>query len=159
MAPKRPSPWTRAAGHDAGAPASDTMVRPRPLAISLVLIAITVTAGLAVRFAHLGLPFSVVKYGGSGLWAAMIYWLCSTFLPSGRWTRNVAISATLGTAVEFLKLYDPPWLDAVRRTLPGIIILGRMFNWRDIATYWIAICLAAGLDLLIRRTLVPGRVS
>ena len=143
----------------ADAPASDTMVRPRPLAISLVLMATTVVAGLAVRFAHLGLAFSVVKYGGSGLWAVMIYWLCSTLRPSWPSTWNVAISGVLGTAVEFLKLYDPPWLDTVRRTLPGIIILGRIFNWRDIATYWIAISLAAGLDLLIRRTLVAGRVS
>lgn len=135
------------------------MVRPRPLAISLLLMAITVVAGLAVRFTHLGLPFSLVKYGGSALWAVMIYWVCSTFLPSWPLTWDAAISGILGTAVEFLKLYDPPWLDAVRRTLPGIIILGRVFNWRDIATYWIAISLVAGLDLVLRRTLDPGRAS
>lgn len=139
--------------------ASDPTVRPRPFALSLLLIAITVAAGLAVRFAHLGLPFSVVKYGGSALWAVMIYWLCSALLPSWRLLANVAISGVLGTAVEFLKLYDPPRLDAFRRTLPGIILLGRIFNWRDIATYWIAISLVAGLDLVLRRTLVPGRIS
>ena len=124
--------------------------RPRPLAVSAGLIAITIAAGLTVRFVHLGLPFLVVKFGGSALWAVAIYFLSSTIF--GRWPIrwNVALSGIIGTAVEFLKLYQEPWLDAFRTTLPGIVILGRIFNWRDIAVYWGAIMIAAGLDYWLR---------
>jgi hypothetical protein len=123
----------------------------RPLAVSLAAIAITIAAGVTVRFVHLGLPAPVVKYGGSGLWAVMIYWLCSTLMPSWPLRWSVVLSGTLGSAVELLKLYNPPWLDAFRGTLPGIILLGRIFSVRDIVTYWIAITLAAGVDHVIRR--------
>ena len=52
--------------------------------------------------------------------------------------------------MEFLKLYDPPWLDAFRSTLPGIVLLGRIFNPWDIVVYWIAIILSAGFDVKMR---------
>ena len=123
----------------------------RSLSASLSLLVLTVGAGLAIRFAHLGLPAFVVKYGGSALWAVMIYWVWSTAFPSWRPLRSVLISGMLATAVEFLKLYNPPLLNAFRSTLAGIILLGRIFNWRDIAVYWIAIFAAAGLDIYLCR--------
>lgn len=122
----------------------------RSPATSLALMAITIGAGLAVRFVHLGLPAFVVKYGGSALWAVMIYWVCSTAFPSWRPLGSTLASGFLATAVEFLKLYDPPWLDAFRSTLAGILLLGRIFNPWDIAVYWTAISLAAILDVSLR---------
>jgi Protein of unknown function (DUF2809) len=127
-------------------------LQSRSLGTSLVLMVITVVAGLAIRFAHLGLPHFVVKYGGSALWAVMIYWVCSSAFPSWLPLRSALISGTLGTAVEFLKLYNPPWLDMFRSSLAGIILLGRIFNVRDIVVYWIAISIAAGLDIALRRS-------
>jgi hypothetical protein len=114
-------------------------------------MAITVAAGLAIRFAHLGLPGAVVKYGGSALWAVMIYWVSSTALSSWRPLSNALLSGILGTAVEFLKLYNADWLDSFRRTLAGIILLGRIFNPWDIAVYWIAISLVAAVDAGLRQ--------
>jgi hypothetical protein len=126
-------------------------MRRRPTATSLSIMLITVVSGLTIRSAHLGLPASVVKYGGSALWAAMIYWVCSTLLPSWRLLWSAMISGILGTAIEFLKLYNPPWLDAFRSSLPGILLLGRIFNPWDIVVYWIAIALGVGLDFELRR--------
>jgi len=127
-------------------------LQARSVGASLALMIITIAAGLAIRFAHLGLPASVVKYGGSALWAVMIYWVCSAAFPPWRPLWSALLSGVLGTSVEYLKLYNPPWLDAFRRTLAGIILLGRMFNWRDVVVYWIAISLAAGLDVALRRS-------
>jgi hypothetical protein len=111
-------------------------------------MATTVAAGLTIRFAQLGLPHAIVKWGGSTLWAVMIYWVISTAFGSHRIVRNVILSGTVATAIEFLKLYDATWLDAFRRTLPGIILLGRIFTFRDIVAYWIAIVIAAILELV-----------
>jgi hypothetical protein len=119
--------------------------------MSVVLIVITMIAGLAIRFAHLGLPASIVKYGGSALWAMMIYWIASSILPSWRAMHVALFSGGLATSIEFLKLYHAPDLDGFRHTLAGQLILGRVFSFKDIAVYWIAIAIAAGLDLSLRR--------
>jgi len=34
--------------------------------------------------------------------------------------------------------------------LPGILLLGRYFSWRDIVAYWVAICIGAWVDSALR---------
>jgi hypothetical protein len=118
--------------------------------LSLALMAVTVAAGLAFRFAPLGLPPFVVKYGGSTMWALMGYWIVSTILPSWRLMPVVLLTGALATAVEFIKLYHTPLLDAFRLTLPGIVLLGRIFSVWDIVAYWIAISVGALVDWSLR---------
>jgi hypothetical protein len=130
-------------------------MRGRPIGISLAVMLATIAAGLAVRFAPLRLPPFIVKYGGSTFWAVMIYWLLSTLLPSWRIIRVTLLAGLLATAVEFLKLYHSPALNAFRLTLPGIILLGRYFSAWDILAYWLAIFVAALLDAKILRAHKP----
>ena len=100
----------------------------------------------------MGLPFVIVKFGGSMLWAAMIYWIFAAVRP-GTSAEGIALNANLfAVAVEFFKLYHAPLLDAFRRTLAGTLLLGRYFSWWDIVAYVAAIALAAFADRrLIRR--------
>jgi len=130
-------------------------MQARPWVHSLGLMAATVAAGLTIRFAPLGLPPLVVKYGGSMLWATMIYWIVSAFLPCWRFPAVALLAGALATAVEFFKLCHAPALDAFRLTLPGILLLGRLFSVWDIVAYWLAVCNAALADLAMRR--VPGQ--
>ncbi|HEV2646280.1 MAG TPA: DUF2809 domain-containing protein [Acidobacteriaceae bacterium] len=130
-------------------------MNPRPLPRSLALIVLTIAPGLAARFLPLGLPPFVVKYAGSMLWAAMIYWLVSTVLSRTRLPILFLISASLATAVEIFKLYRSAQIDAFRSTLPGILLLGKYFSAWDIAAYWIAISIAAALDSKIRARPLP----
>jgi hypothetical protein len=123
----------------------------RPFGLSLALMLATVAAGLAVRFAHVGLPPFVVKYGGSTLWALMVYGIVSTLLPAWRLPAVALLAGVLATAVEFVKLYHSPGLDAFRLTLPGVLLLGRVFSGWDIAAYWLAIVAGAFVDQRIRR--------
>ena len=128
-------------------------MRPRPFVVSLVLLLATMSAGLAIRYAPLGLPPFVVKYGGSTLWAVALYWLVSTLLPSWRLVRIAAFTATIASIVEFLKLYHSSALDAFRLTLAGILLLGRFFSVWDIVAYWLAIAAATFLDSFVRKNL------
>ena len=140
------SAGARSMNHDRTSP-----LRSRPMVISIMLMLATIAAGLAIRFAHLGLPRSVVKYGGSMLWAVDDLLAGLNLLASWRLTSAAAVSGLIAAAVEFLKLYHTPWLDVFRRTLPGIVLLGSIFSFRDIAAYWIAIGLALVLDWSVRR--------
>jgi len=100
--------------------------------------------------APLGLPGSVVKYGGSTMWALMIYWLVTTLLSAMRVSTAAMIAGAIATAVEFFKLYRSPEVDAFRTTLGGTLLLGRYFSWKDVIAYWLAIFLGAFLDWRIR---------
>ena len=122
----------------------------RSIRLSVALMFATIAVGLLIRFARLGLPYPVVKYGGSMLWALMIYWIVSTLAPPLNLTVATLIAGALATAIEFLKLYRTPTLDAFRLTLPGIILLGRFFSTRDIAAYWFAILCGTLIDVRLR---------
>ena len=127
--------------------------RSRPLALSFVLILATMVTGLAIRFTRFGMPYVIVKYGGSMLWALMIYWIVSALLPSLRLPLVASISATLTTAVELFKLHHSPALDAFRLTIPGMLLLGRFFSIWDVLAYWIAILIGVLIDRRIRSPL------
>jgi len=129
-------------------------MRLRPQALSLVLMAVTMISGLVIRFAHFGLAPSIVKYGGSMLWALMIYWIVSALLPSVRLCSVALLTAGIAAAVEFFKLYHAPALDSFRLTIPGILFLGRFFSGWDILAYWLAIVAGVLLDRRIRSSLL-----
>jgi len=52
----------------------------RRLAVYGAVMAVTLVAGLGMRFGSLGLPGFAVKYGGSTMWALMIYWVMALVL-------------------------------------------------------------------------------
>jgi hypothetical protein len=125
------------------------MQKPRSIRVTMALL-VTIAGGLLIRFGPLGLPRFVVKYGGSALWALMIYWIVSTLLPRWRVVAVALLAGSVATSVEFLKLYHAPWLDSFRITLPGVLLLGGFFSVQDMLAYWLAIALGAVLDRCIR---------
>jgi hypothetical protein len=106
----------------------------------------TVALGLVIRFVHVGMPWVVVKYGGSMLWAVMIFWIFSALIPQWPLVRVALMSGILATAVEFFKLYRSPGMDAFRLTQAGKLMLGQVFSGWDIAAYWVAIACGAALE-------------
>jgi hypothetical protein len=118
----------------------------RPFTLSVLLIGVTILAGLTVRLAPLGLPNTLTKYGGSLLWALMIYWIVSTAYSRLTLTANASLSGTVALGVELFKLYHAPLLDAFRMTLPGKLLLGRVFSLWDLLTYAIAIIFGSFAD-------------
>ena len=120
--------------------------------VCLLLIVVTILLGLVLRQVPMGLPFAVVKYGGSVLWAVMVYWIVAAVRP--QWSSGeVGVVAAMSAAlVEFFKLYHAPMLDSFRRTTSGKLLLGQFFSLADIAAYWIAIAVVVWVDSrLVRR--------
>jgi hypothetical protein len=109
-------------------------------------IAAVIVLGVAIRRLPLGLPPAFVKYGGSMLWALMIFWLVGALLPALSLRPAALFAAAIATAVECFKLVHTPALDAFRLTLPGMLLLGRFFSWQDLAVYYTAIAVALTLQ-------------
>lgn len=118
----------------------------------LAALFLIIISGLMLRrFGYsVDLPFFFVKYGGSLLWGAMVYFLLAVLIAGPhRGIRPAAIAATALVAaicVELFRLYHAPWLDAFRLTTAGALLLGRVFSLWNIVAYTIGIAVAYGLD-------------
>ena len=124
------------------------------------LMLVTVAAGLAIRFAPLGLPWLAMKYGGSTLWAVMIYWVLAALLLSWEPAPLALLAGALATLIELTRLWNYPPLDAFRGTLAGVVLLGKYFSVWNIVAYWVAIAVGAVADqLLIRRGSSAARLD
>jgi hypothetical protein len=99
--------------------------------------------GLLWRSGLIPLPQWLSNNGGDALWALMVF-VCFGFLLPRASTWVVALPAlAFSWGVEFSQLYHAPWIDAVRATLPGRLVLGNTFNWPDLPAYAVGIALGA----------------
>jgi hypothetical protein len=112
------------------------------------LLVTIIILGLALRRFGLGLgiPALIVKYGGSILWGAMVFFLVAIGRPRFSRPRIAGISAVIAVCVELFRLLHTPWLDDFRLTLAGALLIGRIFSVWDILAYGAGILLAVGLD-------------
>lgn len=119
----------------------------------LLAVVLTVIAGLLLRrFGYdLGLSFFVVKYGGSVLWGAMVFFLVAFVVVKRTILVPVSAALVIAALVEFSRLYHTPELDAFRLTLAGKLLLGRVFSLWNIVAYAIGIGLAAAADICLWR--------
>jgi hypothetical protein len=117
--------------------------------LCLALALVTISVGLALRLVPSNLPYFAVKYGGSVLWAIMVYLLVAVMAPSRRPATIALVSAIIAALVELSRLIHTPAFDAFRLTLAGKLLLGRVFSGWNILAYWPAIALAALIDRAI----------
>jgi len=115
-----------------------------------------IALGLASRKFRWLLPVVLGKYPGDALWALMVF-LGWAFLKPQASTRFLAVVA-LATAfgVECSQQYQAPWLNQLRSTTIGHLVLGSTFSWIDMAAYTVGISIGAALDVL--RPADAGRV-
>ena len=114
-----------------------------------------IACGLALRGVGLGLglPSSIVKYGGSILWGTMVFLLVGMVASNLSRRSIVLIAALIAVGVELFRLVHYPWLDAFRLTLPGALLLGRIFSVWNMVAYGAGI----GLGLLLDRFVASVR--
>jgi hypothetical protein len=106
----------------------------------IINILSVVLMGYIVRFSHIFIE-SIHHIGGCIFYE--ILWILVGALPYPKANRKlIAIWVFLGDyGIEFLKLYQPPWLQAIRATLPGRLILGTNFDLYNLPVYLFGSCL------------------
>jgi hypothetical protein len=131
--------------------ASQTPTRSRGL--YLVLAIAVVAVGLLWRSSLVSMPEWLSKYGGDTLWALMVFVGFGFLLPRASTLTLAMLALTFAWAIEFSQLYHAPWIDAIRATLPGRLVLGSTFNWPDLPAYALGIGLGAWSEWLFRKRL------
>ena len=72
---------------------------------------------------------------GDFLYAVMIYLLMRVAFFNKKTTFILILSLAICYGIEFLQLYQAPWIVELRKTIFGRYVLGQGFLWSDIAAY------------------------
>lgn len=116
----------------------------------MALLCLTIAAGLASRHYPALFPGFIARYAGDTLWAAMVFWILA--LASRRAGTGVlaATAMAIAVAVECSQRYHAIWIDSIRATRIGALLLGSDFSWSDMACYAAGVGIAAALDAYLR---------
>lgn len=117
-------------------------------------IVVTMIAGLGSRaYAGPGAAF-IHMYVGDVLYATLYYWTFRWVAPLRPRPWAAAWTWALCCLIEVGQLYQAPWINALRATRLGGLVLGFGFLWSDLVCYALGVMLGWGLDRL-RETPVP----
>jgi hypothetical protein len=117
--------------------------------IYFILITIIIVLGLLSR------KFSVIPlWVGDVLWATMIYFMLRFFLLNASFRKIALISIIISYAIEFSQLYKADWIDNLRHTFPGRMILGETFLWGDLLSYTAGILIGVLMDVIAKKALI-----
>jgi CDP-diglyceride synthetase len=112
--------------------------------------------GLASRRFSDDMPF-VRAYLGDLLWALMVFFgIAFTFQ---RWvTRKVTLATIIfAFGIEISQLYHEPFIDQLRATRLGGLILGFGFVWSDLLCYTVGVAIGFLIDQWLNRASLYDR--
>lgn len=121
------------------------------------LIIITVLFGLLSRKFSNYFPDLINLFLWDSLRAMMIFFFCKLFWKNWKLKKIGLISLTFCFVVELSQLYQANWINIIRRTTLGGLILGRGFLWTDLLAYTIGICFWIIIDIFIQKNIIQKR--
>lgn len=112
----------------------------------VVITLVVLLLGLASRRFSANLPPFVRAYVGDVLWALMVF-LGFAVLANRQPTRQLAgLTLLFSFAIESSQLYHAPWIDSLRATRLGGLVLGFGFLWSDLLCYGLGVAIGVLLD-------------
>ncbi|MCY7919891.1 DUF2809 domain-containing protein [Bacillus vallismortis] len=123
------------------------MKRKRWVYAALTIIIMTI--GLGSRTFSSVLPDAVNPYLGDSLWAAMVFTGCAFLFQKMTTIMTGIISLSFCFFIEISQLYHADWIDQIRDTSLGGLVLGYGFLWSDIEAYTIGIALCSAMEFFV----------
>ncbi|PEQ90545.1 DUF2809 domain-containing protein [Neobacillus drentensis] len=115
----------------------------------LVAVVLTILFGLASRKFSQLLPVFVAENAGDALWAMMVYFGFRFLLVRRSLRTAIILSLLFSYSIEFSQLYQANWINHLRSTLLGSLILGKGFLTVDLFRYAAGIIFATFLDQMM----------
>jgi hypothetical protein len=113
------------------------LLRNRPIQIALIIL--VAFLGIGSRRNAQSLPAFIAAYAGDKLWALGAFLVIGLLMPRVSTLRVAVLALALSLAVELSQLYQAPWIDGIRHTALGGLILGLGFVWSDLACYGVGV--------------------
>lgn len=119
------------------------------------MIYLTVT-GVVLVIGYLSRQWSVRgsithDYAGDAIWAAMIYCGFRFLIPAKPPVKALGFALLASWLIEFSQLYQAEWINSIRHTRLGGLILGFSFLWSDLLMYSLGIFTAWAVDQSVRQ--------
>jgi hypothetical protein len=118
----------------------------------LIAAIVVIFLGLASRRYSQFLPGFVAAYSGDTLWALTAVLGARMLFPRWSTLRVSMASLVFAFVIEFSQLYHAEWIDQIRQTTIGSLILGHGFLWSDLLCYIVGVFIGAILDLVVDRS-------
>lgn len=99
--------------------------------------------GLFSRADLVSMPRFVLLYVGDAIWAMLMFWLVCFLKPNWPLNYQVITALAISYAIEFSQFYQADWLNQIRNSPIGGLILGFTFLPSDLVAYTIGIALGA----------------
>lgn len=112
----------------------------------LLAIVITIILGLASRKFGSTLPPFLAENAGDALWAAMVYFGFRLIFINKNVLTSICIAGIFSFSIEFSQLYQGDWINHLRATTLGALVLGHGFLVVDLVRYAAGVFIAAALD-------------
>jgi hypothetical protein len=123
--------------------------RHPPVQIGLLVVVCLLGIG-SRRYAH-ALPGFIAAYAGDTLWALLVFLGIGLVLRRASTGTIAGLAMAFSVAIEISQLYHAPWIDSIRQTTLGGLILGFGFLWSDLACYAVGASLGVIMDVGISR--------
>ena len=114
--------------------------------VFIVLAAVAMLLGLASRRYRSSLPSFVAENAGDALWTVLVYCGISFCVPHAKIISRAAMTLGFAYAIEFGQLYHAPWIDSVRDTTLGGLVLGFQFVWVDLIRYAVGVLFCVAVE-------------
>lgn len=114
-----------------------------------ITVLLTIILGLiSRRFSNI-FPIWINAYLGDALWALMIYQIFA-IIYKNKSIKTVAILSILFCyLIEITQLYHASWIDSLRSTTLGGLVLGYGFLWSDILAYSIGVFSGIVVEMIL----------
>src|SRR5271166_1518447 len=130
--------------------------RRRNPVIWLAMIALAAVLGISSRRFAAMLPGFIAAYAGDILWALAAFLGFGVILPRASTLRVAFLAMSFSVAVEVSQLYHAPWIDSIRHTTIGGLILGFGFLWRDLVCYAVGVGIGVVIEKALARSALGG---
>lgn len=118
----------------------------------LILIIVASVLGILSRTYGSILPDLVARYAGDTMWAFALYYVIALFSLKRTFSFRFILTLILSALDEFSQLYHAPWIDEIRHTTIGALVLGNTFIWTDLLCYLAGAVLAVIVDYAFIKT-------
>ncbi|MDF9614462.1 DUF2809 domain-containing protein [Bacillus cereus] len=112
---------------------------------------IVIILGLSSRKFAFALPELLNDYLGDALWALMIFIGFGFLFPKIETKKLAFISLIFCCGIEMSQLYHAEWIDNIRATTLGGLVLGYGFLWSDLVAYTIGVGVGFLFEFILRR--------
>jgi len=117
-----------------------------------LLIILVIIVGLASKKLKPILPSFINANAGDTLWALMVFLIFGFLYKKSSTIKNAVKAILFSYAIEISQLYHAPWIDNIRTTTLGGLVLGFTFSFSDIVCYSIGIFIGFLVEIIENKT-------